>query len=107
MGFHTNYSDVRAVCFTNSFECFDILDFFTHKMRDEHQRGLFGYHYDTQRDKEFFTFYDFSMEFEMGAYIFYDDEKDFIYIEDNNRLYAFNLKHIQQTIEGRKRQCIR
>lgn len=99
MSFDKDYSNVKGVYLNGSIECLDTLDYLTHRIRDEENRGLFACKYDPQRNIYFYSFYSCDIEFPFGSYVYLDFETDTLYIEFDNRLVGFHLPTIQDNIK--------
>lgn len=102
--FRKDYSNVKGVYLDGSFECLDILDYFTHHMRDERSGGLFCCRCNPETGEKYYTFYDYEEHFPFGSYVYLDREIHTIYIELNNRLIGFYLPNVKALIKERKNE---
>ena len=98
MSFRQDYSGITSVELDGSMRCFDVLDNFTHNMRDENSNGLFCYRYDPERNYSYFTFYGLDDEIPMGSTVTVDREVDTIGIEFGNRIITFHLPTLKKQI---------
>ena len=104
MGFHKDYTGVKGVYLDGSFECLDILDHLTNKMRDERSAGLFCCRHDPKTGDNYYTFYRYNERFPFGSYVYLDKDTNTVFIELENRLIGFNLDYIKQLIKENKNE---
>lgn len=102
MSFRKNYTNIKGVYLYESLECLEILDYLTHRIRDEKNAGLFCCRCDPKTNEKYYTFYDYEEHFPFGSYVYLEKDTDTIFIELNNRLVGFSLDYIKAKIEVKK-----